>query len=330
MPAQSRLRIGPLDGVTERARECPPHQLELSPLRYLFCAFTTPGLLYPLLGLALDLRRRGHEVAFATGPSAQPILDCVQVPRIPRGERDGDSFRFRRWATSLAAAIDVKHVEYAVQVFGPDVLVANLLALGAHIVGERTGFPLCVMGMATYLWPRHNGRLPWFLAWERRPSPTIMGPLDEVRALFKLPLRHPKRDEDQLPGDIFLLRSVTELERVPESLPAEAGLKPPHDAGAVWQQLCDQMAAEDGCVLYVRHGRTFEDPSFWRSWSRRWSCVRYGSSPSLGGAWAAVLAYSHRSPSYGTAYQRTSPLPTPGPQSQEGIPGGPIDHVPLA
>ncbi len=102
-------------------------------MRYLFCSFTAPEQLYSLLGLALELRRRGHEVTFATGTFAEPILGCVGVRRIPRGERDGDSFRFQRWATPLAVAIDVKHIEYAMQEFAPDVLVANLLSSLAHI-----------------------------------------------------------------------------------------------------------------------------------------------------------------------------------------------------
>ncbi len=241
-------------------------------MRYLFCAFPTPGLLYPLVGLALELRCRGHDVAFVTGRFAEPTLGCVGIDRIVRGESDGDGFRIQQWGTSRAIASDVTHIEYAMRDFAPDILVANLFALGAYIVRERTGVPLCVMGMAAYLWPRRSGSRPVFPQCESLARWRCQGALDfldDARALFSLSSRHSNGDASPLLGDVFLLRSVAELECEPESLPAEVRLvgacewEPRLDADAVWQDLCAQTVADRGRVLYVHHGRAFGEPSFW-------------------------------------------------------------------
>ncbi len=50
--------------------------------------------------------------------------------------------------------------------------------------------------------------------------------LDAARALFGLCTRRSKSDANPLLGDVFLLRSVAELECEPESLPTEVKLVP--------------------------------------------------------------------------------------------------------
>ena len=240
-------------------------------MRVLCCAFTTPGLLYPMVGLALELRRRGHEVAFTTGYAAEPVLGQAGLDRLVGGRRDGTSFQIQRWADPLAAAIDVKHIEYAVRTFQPDVLVANLFVLGACIVRERTDLPLCVMGNVAYLWPRRTPGSPVFPDCEQlaRWRYKEMGEsLDAARALFGLTTTGTDDDAYPLLGDRLLLRSIPQLEQEPESLPDIVRLvgacewEPPLDADAAWHELSNGIT-DHGSVLYVQHGRTFGEPSFW-------------------------------------------------------------------
>lgn len=241
-------------------------------MRYLFCAFTTPGLLFPLVGLALELRSRGHEVAFATGTGAEPFLRAAGVERIPRGDAEGDSFLIPRWTVPLAVAVDVKHVEYALRAFTPDVLVGNQFALSACIVRERTGIPLCMVGMAAYLWPRREGCAPEFPACEGHSRWRHRGmqlSLNGARALFGLQPLERTGDEYPLLGDLFLLRSVPELERSPDTLPRKVRLvgacewEPPADRDAAWRELSREAGSDGAPVLYVQQGRTFSEPSFW-------------------------------------------------------------------
>src|SRR2546427_9514765 len=111
-------------------------------MRYLFCAMTTPGHLFPMVGLALELRKRGHEVGFASGSAADTVLKEAELPRIAGGNRAGASFDIKRWGQPLAVALDVKYIERAVRDFRADALVSNLFAIGALIVRERTGLPV--------------------------------------------------------------------------------------------------------------------------------------------------------------------------------------------
>lgn len=241
-------------------------------MRYLFCAYTTPGLLYPLVGLAIELRRRGHTVAFVTGKAAEPVVRGVEIERIPRGEPDGDSFRIERWGVPFAVALEVKHIEYALRRFTPDALVANLFALGAHIVSEKCGISVCVMGMAAYLWPRRSERrepFPECVDLARWRYTGMLGHLDAARAVFRLPARDWQNVRYPLLGDLFLVRSVAELELEPSSLPAEVQLvgacewEPPLDADALWRDSSAQTALSGGPVIYVHHGRMFDEPGFW-------------------------------------------------------------------
>jgi UDP:flavonoid glycosyltransferase YjiC (YdhE family) len=241
-------------------------------MRFLFCAFSNPGLLFPQIGLARELVGRGHEAAFAAGPAALPFLESAGLRRIPRPGADGDSLRIDRWSKPLAVAIDVKHVEHAVDSFRPDVLVGSFFGLGAMLVRERTGIPLCVLGQAAYLYPPPGGGPSAYPACDghaRWRAQGFLGSLNDARALFGLPALDVFGGVDPLLGDRFLVRSVPELEDV-RGLPPQVRL-----AGACeWEPAAEVedpgvRAALDGAraegvpVLYAQIGRTFGEPNFW-------------------------------------------------------------------
>jgi len=84
-----------------------------TPKRFLFCSLASHGFLHPLIGLARELSGRGHQVAFVTDPAFAPDLEAVGLPRIGRSATaDGPSFTLPIWYQPLAAAIQVKHIEY--------------------------------------------------------------------------------------------------------------------------------------------------------------------------------------------------------------------------
>src|SRR5262249_30886445 len=122
-------------------------------MRVLFCPIASHGFVHPAIAVAHALQRRGHTVAFATGQAFTQTLAQAAPERIPRGAGDGASFAIERWFDPMNVVMQVKHIEYALRRFAPDVIVSHPLALGPVIVRERTRVPVAMLGMAAHLWP---------------------------------------------------------------------------------------------------------------------------------------------------------------------------------
>lgn len=241
-------------------------------MRLLFCSFDSPGHLFPLVGLALEMRGRGHEVAFACGLPARDTLHAVEIERIPRGAEDGDSFGLKTWFDPVRTAIDVKHVEHAVRRFRPDLLVTQQLCQAPVLVRERQRIPVAVMGLFSYLWPVGKPVSPAHFAaceptrrWRLQDMTRI---LNQAWELFRMPALEADATDFPLLGDVFLLRTVPELEPELEALPARVHAvgpclwEPPRPADA-WETLRGRFADPEAPVLYVQQGRTFKGPGFW-------------------------------------------------------------------
>src|SRR5262249_7123290 len=130
--------------------------LQLAPglkVKFLFCPLASHGFVYPLIGIARVLRARNHEVVFVTGPAFAQTLGAAGFDRVSRGARDGSSFDVSSWFNPVSIAIQVRHIEYALQSFQADSLVTTQLALGPLIVAEMRRLPVAVLGLATYIWP---------------------------------------------------------------------------------------------------------------------------------------------------------------------------------
>jgi UDP:flavonoid glycosyltransferase YjiC (YdhE family) len=245
-------------------------------MRCLFCSFASPGYLFPLAGLARELVRRGHAVAFATGPEGAEVLEAAGLRRIPRGEPDGRSFQVATWGNPVATAVDVKHAEHAVSVFAPDLLVSHQLCQAALLVRERTGLPLAVLGLFAWSWPASGpsasassdaaARLESTRRWRLGDN---LRTLNEARALFRLSPVDAEGGEGPLLGDLFLLRTTAgldpELPRLPEPVHAAGAClwEPPEEEGDAWAPLRARLAEPEAPLLYVQPGRTFGGPGFW-------------------------------------------------------------------
>jgi MGT family glycosyltransferase len=241
-------------------------------MRVLFCPLASHGFVYPAIAVAEALRRRGHTVAFATGPAFTEVLRDAEIERIPRGEGDGVSFQIGVWHHPLSAAMQVKHLEYALSRFAPDVLVSNPLSLGALIVRERARLPLALLGFAAHLWPAAEEPLtqPSRSAVEAQTvwrHADMMRHFNEARRLFKLEPSAASCRESPMLGDLFMLQSIPELTPAVEDLPERVHLV----GSCLWEppasdELRDWLLSIPGSgapLIYVHHGRSFDSPSFW-------------------------------------------------------------------
>jgi UDP:flavonoid glycosyltransferase YjiC (YdhE family) len=229
-------------------------------MRLLFCPLATPGFLYPAIGLALSLRARGHDVAFATDVSSASLLAPIGLQRLPRGHPDGPSFEVRTWHHPLSIALQLKHVESALETFPADLLVTSQLALGPLLVRERRHLPVAVQGLCTYLWPTAddpNSQIPVAQrqrrAWRLRD---MLGHLARARAIMQLP-------EPGEPG-----ANIPELEGPEHLLPPGVhlvgdGLWEPDLADPELDRWLDEGTRPGFPVVYVQHGRSFSTPGFW-------------------------------------------------------------------
>ncbi|CAM01646.1 MGT family glycosyltransferase [Saccharopolyspora erythraea NRRL 2338] len=122
--------------------------------RFLFVVPPLTGHVNPLLGVAAELRSRGHRVAWA-GP--HPVVAELETERDVYAAGDGDQFAVDKrpgglrgfaalrflWESYLIPLADamVEGVEAAVRDFSPDALVVDQQALAGAVVAARTGLP---------------------------------------------------------------------------------------------------------------------------------------------------------------------------------------------
>lgn len=246
-------------------------------MRILICTLAGYGYVYPALGVAQELRQRGHEVAFVTGSSFTNVLAKAGFERIPRGDQDGESFAVPIWGHTLEILRQVKHIEYACKRFVPDVMLATHLTLGPLIAGRCYGIPVAVLNAATYMWPTDEAGVAPTSPYEKLRAHVYDNAINsycEAAEVFGLSLPSDIRtDYRQTPllGDISFLRSIPELEAGIGQLPPPVRfvgsclwhLPPAPDAElAAW--LADS-AASARPLLFVQHGRSQDTdmPDFW-------------------------------------------------------------------
>ncbi|MEW5985412.1 MAG: nucleotide disphospho-sugar-binding domain-containing protein [Chloroflexota bacterium] len=247
-------------------------------MRFLFCPISSHGYVYPAVRVALELRQRGHQVAFATGPAFATTLAQAEFERLPRGPVDGESFSLRLWNYPLEVVRQVKHVEYASRRFAPDVLVASSLAIGPLVAARRHRLPVAVLGLATYIWPLAAVApaefQPRTLA-EKRAATAFDETLrvyGEVCRILHTPVEGPPATYQNHPlvGDLFLLRSVAELEGNVDELPAQVHLV----GDCAWEPATqsedlavttwlEEAVASLEPLLYVQHDSGGGIPDFW-------------------------------------------------------------------
>jgi MGT family glycosyltransferase len=238
-------------------------------MRFLLCSLSGLGFISSTIGLGLSLTRKGHEVRVVTDLSCEKQLSRQDLERIPRGLHDGPSFQTHIWGQPASIAIQVKHLEFAIELFRPDVLVGQQLTWGALITAERQRMPLALLGFSTYLWPRKKNpeaRGDDSLK-EWRYTNDILT-LSQLRPGFGLSRSASELPVSSLLGNLFMVRSIPELEGDISNLPEQIHLVGP----CIWEsndhdpELDDWLSdsvQRNAPLIYVQQGRFFDRPHFW-------------------------------------------------------------------
>ena len=241
-------------------------------MRFLMCSLSSPGFLYPVIGLAGALRCRGHDVRFVANGTTASLVEG-QGFGCMRGRVPVDCFDTRQWFAPLSVGLQYKYVERAIGEFEPDAIVAQPLALGSILAAERRGVRVAMMGFATYLWPsardRHDVGEAAREAIRRREwrARDINEHFNRARRAVGMPELLVDLEGSPLLGDLFLLRTVPELEPCVELLPSQVHVVGP----CLWEPapveedlVAEKWMSEEGSeVYYVHHGRVFDERSFW-------------------------------------------------------------------
>ncbi|WP_405363284.1 glycosyltransferase [Kitasatospora sp. NBC_00085] len=147
--------------------------------RFLFVVPPLVGHVNPAVGVAAELARRGHTVAWAgvpglithlAGPDSE-IHPCATPPRTP--ERPPDlrgpgalKFLWQDFLIPLAEAM-APGVALACRQFRPDVVVADQQALAGALVAERLGLPWATSATTSAELTGALDDLPLVAAWVR-------------------------------------------------------------------------------------------------------------------------------------------------------------------
>ena len=238
-------------------------------MRFLLCSLSGQGFISSTIGLGVGLTRKGHEVKVVTDLSCEKQLSGQGLERIPRGPKDGPSFQTHLWGQPASIAIQVKHLEFAIKSFQPDMLVGQQLTIGALFAAERLHVPVALLGFCTYLWPRQkdpeargdNSLREW------RYTNDILTHT-QLRPAFGLPVPSSGLRISSLLGNLFLVRSIPELEGDISNLPDQVHLAGPclwesEDQDPElddWQDECRESGTP---LIYVHQGRFFDRPHFW-------------------------------------------------------------------
>ncbi len=137
--------------------------------------YTSParGHLYPVLGAALELRRRGHDVHVRTladevervsglGLLAEPIDSAIEARELDdwKGSNPMKALALSMATFADRATIEVDDMRVAIADTGADVLLVDTNTWGAQAVAERSGLPWAMF--QPYFTPLRGDGVPPF------------------------------------------------------------------------------------------------------------------------------------------------------------------------
>lgn len=239
-------------------------------MRFLVCGLGTAGFVFPLIGIAQELRSRGHDVLFATDPAYRGRLEGLGISYVDGVAATESFLSFASLGDPQMVARDYHRLEAAAEAFGPDAILTHVLCNAPLLLRERSSIPTAVLGTMLYLWPRRraatgdqaaSGAVTALSAAERRRLRTLLETvraLDQARALCGMP-------EVELAGgpDVTrLLGTIRHMFGIPPRVP------PTEEDGATEPALDEECAfglAERaglfGDQLLLRSVPALEDPA---------------------------------------------------------------------
>lgn len=242
-------------------------------MKFLFCSLSNYGFIYSAISVAQSLRQRGHEVLFLTSTTLSETIRKAGFELFTCTEKDNPGFRIYNWGKPFAISIQVNYIKYAINKFSPDVIVGQHLTLGLLIVRRIYDIPVAILGLSAYLYPACKSLLKRSpqtesekrLVWRYED---MMRLYNKACESFKLSPSYDNYRETPLLGDIYLLRSVPELENNVDILPERVHLVgdclwEPSLSDAKLSRWLQQFDTSTKPLIYVQPGRSFEDPNFW-------------------------------------------------------------------
>jgi rhamnosyltransferase subunit B len=138
-------------------------------VHYLCSTFGSAGDVFPVLGLALELRRRGHQITFATNEHFRKLIEIYGLPFEPLGTEadfaacisDPDLWHpkraFRHVLQSLQPALKRQYEIHAEAVAaGPVIAITNCFGFGALMAQDQLNLPVITLHVQpAVLWSDH-------------------------------------------------------------------------------------------------------------------------------------------------------------------------------
>ena len=248
----------------------------MRPKRLLVCSLSSHGFIFPAIGLATacaaaDTLCDGHRLRVGrAGPRIGARAHSSRLDGRP-------SYELKTWYQPLSIAIQVKHLRRALSQFEP---AADRPAAVPRpvLLAEVKKLPIAVLGMAAYLWradpllaerPAHT-ETEGLCLWRYQD---MMNWYNQARQLFRMQPSNGSFWRTQLLGDVFMVRSIPELEEDIDMLPSRVHLVGP-------------------CLWEPPGTRSRGSPRGWsrpRRRTKRW-CTSSTARPSM----SAVLAQAGR------------------------------------
>ena len=224
------------------------------------------GLVHPMIGIALELRELGHEVAFASGTRCGAILRAHGLELVAPSSAEQDrAMIIDVWTRPDPIALQVRYVGDVVRALRPDLILASTFALGALLVAQVEAMPVAVLGLGAWLWPSQGAEPNETIATNRATrAADVLAHTAGGRRAAGLP---DGDDRSALIGDLFLLQNAPALAWPSDRLPERVV-----SVGAcLWEprlqapELDSFLAEARGRpLIYVQPGRNFGQASFWR------------------------------------------------------------------
>lgn len=154
------------------------------PKKVLFVALGSYGDVHPMIGVACEMQRRGHEILFGTNGYFIPLaekcgLRCTELGSAElylNALQSVDLFHPRKALPFIVRMIGelTRPVYNCVKDYKPDICVAVTLAFGARIACEQFNIPLASVVFAPSIIPSYvsppalEGLRPWYPSWLTR------------------------------------------------------------------------------------------------------------------------------------------------------------------
>ncbi|AZZ99964.1 hypothetical protein [Pseudoalteromonas sp. R3] len=243
-------------------------------MNILLCTLDSPGFYNPVIGLAKALEAQGHQAMLVANHRQERYFQLAGVTTLSVPHK-GEGFTVSRWGNPEHGALQFKDVRKAIDVFCPDLIITQPMALGSIAAARCAFIPFVTIGQFSPLWQERH--------WQDPDVSSVLSMHRDIRArelcAFYLDLcRHlnlndPIRDSRDVLGSLHLIRSVEPWlqERLPQGLAYAGGMLWEAGPSREIRDWLVSMQQQQRPIIYVQHGKRFGLKTFWEqlhNWSK--------------------------------------------------------------